>query len=243
MAPRIATWCPSPIAGACRSIRKGDNSWPTRVEYKDFVKLPDLRMEAEPELAHRAGPGNRVLARSDGQCDIPPGPNDDISKPKRFKVLAPKPPEQKKIDEQNRKLDNQQKAHEKKQEDRNKTENRDVKQDPPKGAENQPKEGTRDRKARRGRCRATRTPTPTSATTRRKRRPDHEQQSEQVRNAIKKSGGWQGRRHEARRAAGSECEGGAIRNPATAEARSDGDAAVRNTVRRRSPTEHGPHGQ
>src|SRR5262249_6073274 len=34
-----------PYRGGKSFLRKEDNSWPTRVDYKDFVKLPDLRLE------------------------------------------------------------------------------------------------------------------------------------------------------------------------------------------------------
>src|SRR4051812_46947785 len=37
-----------PYRGGMSFLRKEDNSWPTRVEYKDFVKLPELRLEKDP---------------------------------------------------------------------------------------------------------------------------------------------------------------------------------------------------
>ena len=187
-----------PYRGGMSFLRKEDNSWPTRVEYKDFVKLPDLRMEKNP--AWRAGAGMEIeywLEARDNR-DIPPGPNVNISKIKRLKILAPKVPEQKKIDDRNKKLEQDQQAHQKKQDDRNQTEKRDVKQDPPKGAEKQPQEGdpqagdkgTENRNADPG-------PQPRTADGNPEKRqnpdgaapqdmnPEHGNQTEQVRNAIK----------------------------------------------------------
>jgi hypothetical protein len=60
-----------PYRGGMSFLRKDDNSWPTRVEYKDFIKLPELRMEKDPNWRVAAGDGDRVLARSAGQLHGP----------------------------------------------------------------------------------------------------------------------------------------------------------------------------
>jgi hypothetical protein len=122
-----------PYRGGMSFLRKEDNSWPTRVEYKDFVKLQDLRMPGN--LNWRIAPGIEVeyWVEALDNCAVP-GPNPGMSKPKRFKVIAPKPPEAAKKDQQA--IERKQKDHEKKQDDQNKTEKRDVQQPPPKGAEN-----------------------------------------------------------------------------------------------------------
>ena len=127
-----------PYRGGMSFFRKEDNSWPTRVEYKDFVKLPDLRMEGKANWRVAPGMVIEYWLEATDNCTVP-GPNFGRSKAKRFHVMAPKVPEQKNIDQQNRKLEKEQQAHEKKQDKTNATEKRDVKQEPPKGAEKQEK--------------------------------------------------------------------------------------------------------
>jgi hypothetical protein len=132
---------PKLYRGGMSFLRKEDNSWPTKVEYKDFIKLQDLRLEKDPNW--RVAPGTEIeywLEALDN-CNIPPGPNLGESTPhKRIKVVAPatKPDDQKKIEQQNQKVEQEQKNHEKKQDQANANEKRDVQQQPPKGAEKQP---------------------------------------------------------------------------------------------------------
>ncbi|MBO0697856.1 MAG: hypothetical protein J2P46_05655, partial [Zavarzinella sp.] len=125
-----------PYRGGMSFLRKEDNSWPTRVDYKDFVKLPDLRMPGNPNW--KVGPGMEVeywLEALDN-CTVP-GPNPGKSNAKRFKVIAPKPQEQPKIERQNRKAQQEQEKHEKRQDQENASQKRDPQQQPPKGAEQQ----------------------------------------------------------------------------------------------------------
>jgi collagen type III alpha len=125
---------PKPYRGGKSFLRKEDNSWPTRVEYKDFVKLPDIRMPGNPNW--RIGPGMEVeyWLEAVDNCTIP-HPNTSESNKKRFKVIAPKPPDQAKIEKQNKKAEQDQQKHERRQDENNATEKRDVQQPPPKGAE------------------------------------------------------------------------------------------------------------
>ncbi|HVK12296.1 MAG TPA: hypothetical protein VM597_26320 [Gemmataceae bacterium] len=138
-----------PYRNGMSFLRKEDNSWPTRLEYKDFIKIPDLRLEKDPTW--RAEPGMEIeyWVEAFDNCAVP-GPNRGESRPpvKTLKIVAPPPPpEQKKIDQQNEKLENEQKDHERNQDRKNRDENRDPKQEPPKGGEPQqgdPKDGTPD---------------------------------------------------------------------------------------------------
>src|SRR5947209_19894923 len=96
-------------------LRKEDNSWPTKVDYKDFVKLSDLRLEREPNSRVMPGIEIEYWLEALDNCNIPPGPNKGESKPhKRFRVTAAvtKPEDQKKIEQQNKKLGKNQKANE-----------------------------------------------------------------------------------------------------------------------------------
>ena len=95
---------PKPYRGGMSFLRKQDNSWPTRVEYKDFIKLPDLRMEKNPNWRVAAGTKIEYWLEAIDNCAVPE-PNRNISKPKWIIVTAPqtKPDEQKKIEQQNKK--------------------------------------------------------------------------------------------------------------------------------------------
>lgn len=135
---------PKPYRGGMSFLRKEDNSWPTRVEYKDFIKLPDLRLEKDPNW--RAAPGAVIeyWLEAVDNCAVPE-PNRNVSEPKkRIIVIAPvmKPEEQKKIDQQNRKADQDQRKHEKQQDNTNANEKRDAAQPPPPGAEKPKDQGT-----------------------------------------------------------------------------------------------------
>jgi len=127
---------PKPYRGGMSFFRKNDNSWPTKVEYKDFVKLPDLRFEREPNARVTPGMVIEYWLEALDNCNVPPGANRGESDHKRFTVIAPKPDEQKKIEQQNKKREQDQQVHEKRQDQTNQAEKRDVQQPPPKGAEN-----------------------------------------------------------------------------------------------------------
>jgi collagen type III alpha len=128
---------PKPYRGGMSFLRKEDNSWPTRVEYKDFIKLPDLRMEKDPSWRAAAGARIEYWLEAVDNCTAPE-PNRNVSKTKVLIIIAPKtkPDEQKKIDQQNQRDDSAQREHEKKQDKRNAEEKRDPQQPQPKGAEN-----------------------------------------------------------------------------------------------------------
>jgi hypothetical protein len=132
---------PKPYRNGMSFLRKDDNSWPTKVEYKDFVKLPELRFEREPNSRVTAGMEIEYWLEAVDNCAVEPGPNRGESAHKRFKVspAVTKADEQRKIDNQNKKLERDQQSFEKKQDDRNQAEKRDVQQPPPKGADNSEK--------------------------------------------------------------------------------------------------------
>lgn len=126
-----------PYRGGMSFFRKEDNSWPTRVDYKDFIKLPELRMVKDPNWRPAAGTRIEYWLEAVDNCAVPE-PNRNVSKPKWVVVTAPhtKPEEQKKIEQQNKKDEVDQQKHEKRQDQNNANEKRDVQQPPPKGAEN-----------------------------------------------------------------------------------------------------------
>lgn len=120
-------------------LRKEDNTWPTRVEYKDFIKLQDIRMPNNPN--YRLAVGNTVefWLEAKDNCNVPPGPNVGRSKTKRFKVVAPvqQPAEKNKIEQRNDQLNKEQQKHEKQQDVQNQQEKRDPNQPPVKGEQPQ----------------------------------------------------------------------------------------------------------
>ncbi len=127
---------PKPYRRGMSFRREQDNSWPTRVEYKDFIKLPELRMDKNPNWRVAAGAKIEYWLEAFDNCAVPK-PNRNISKRKWIIVTAPatKPDEQKEIEQQNQKDKRDQQTHEKRQDQQNATEKRDVQQQPPKGAE------------------------------------------------------------------------------------------------------------
>jgi collagen type III alpha len=135
---------PKPYRNGMSFFRKDDNSWPTRVEYKDFVKLPELRMEKEPNWRATAGTKIEYWLEAVDNCAVPPGPNRGKSNVKTLIVDAPKIEEQKKIEQRNQKLNQDQQQHEKKQDQANQAEKRDVKQERPKGAQDDPQKANPD---------------------------------------------------------------------------------------------------
>lgn len=128
---------PKPYRKGMSFLRAKDNSWPTQVEYKDFVKLAELRLEREPNWRITPGTEIEYWLEAVDNCTIKPGPNRGESAHKKFRVVAPvvKPAEQQKLQQQNQKRADEQQKHEKRQDEKNQTERRDVQQPPPKGAD------------------------------------------------------------------------------------------------------------
>jgi hypothetical protein len=194
---------PKPYRNGMSFLRKDDNSWPTKVEYKDFVKLQDLRFEREPTSRVMSGEVIEYWLEAVDNCAVEPGPNRAESAHKRFKVTAAvtKADEQRKIDNQNKKREKDQQNFEKKQDQRNQTEKRDVQQPPPKGAENpekgpndqanppQRKEGdpgaAKPQDSGMGGTQETRPDMPPQDSNPPTGNPQQDQQTEQVKNAIK----------------------------------------------------------
>jgi hypothetical protein len=171
-------------------LRKEDNSWPTRVEYKDFVKLPDLLMEKNPNW--RAGPGTKIeyWLEAFDNCAVPE-PNRNESKHKFLTVTAPaaKPDEQRKIDQQNMRDEANQQRHEKKQDQQNANEKRDVQQPPPKGAEPDKNQGAPEPKKGEPGAKGDMNPPMEGMPPDKgpEGDPDHDKQTDQVKEAIKKA--------------------------------------------------------
>ncbi len=123
-------------------LREKDNSWPTRVDYKDFVKLADIRMPNNPNFRLASGSVVEFWVEAKDNCTVPPGPNVGRSLVKRFKVTAPvQPPAEKaKIDKRNDQLKQEQNNHEQKQDKQLQQEPRPADQPPVKGKENPPEQ-------------------------------------------------------------------------------------------------------
>jgi hypothetical protein len=122
-------------------VRKGDNSYPAQVAYKDIIELAKLKTEGENGAAFSVQPGMEIeyWLEAIDNCDVPvnelkpgeqfPG-NSGFSRHLRIKVLAPEMnPEKKKKQEKERQAFEQDKEqHEKKQDQKNANEKRDPNQ-------------------------------------------------------------------------------------------------------------------
>lgn len=123
--------------------RKEDQSWPTRVDYKDFVKLQDLRKDKEPTWRVYQGLTIEYWLEAADNCTIDQPNIGKSTPPKRIKISAPlmKPEEQKQQENRNNQRQEAQDKHERDQDKANKNDQRDVQQPPPKGADGQPMMG------------------------------------------------------------------------------------------------------
>lgn len=133
-----------PYRGGMSFLRKEDNSWPTRVDYKDFVKLPDIRLPKNPNFRLTPGATVEFWLEASDNATAPYGPNIGRSNSKRFKVVAPAqaPAEKNNIDKRNNELNRDQKKHEQNQDDKLRQEKRDQDQPAAKGQNQpEPKEG------------------------------------------------------------------------------------------------------
>jgi collagen type III alpha len=121
--------------------REKDNSFPTRIDYKELVQLEKLKGEADPNFQLREGMLLEYWIEAKDNCDVVPGPNVGQSRRQRVRLLPPEKNDQKKQDQQQKQEQQkeQQKEHEKKQDQKNEEEKRDPNQPPPK-AENKPQE-------------------------------------------------------------------------------------------------------
>ena len=124
-----------PYRNGLSFLRKEDDTWPTRVDYKDFIKLADIRVPKNPNF--RLSPGNTVefWVEAKDNATAPYGPNIGRSNTKRFKVTAPvqAPADKTKIDNRNNELNREQKKHEQAQDEKLRQEKRPQEQPPVKG--------------------------------------------------------------------------------------------------------------
>jgi hypothetical protein len=132
-------------------LREKDQSYPTRLEYKDVVELPKLKRETGEPFAVAEGMAIEFWLEAKDNCAVPPGPNYGISKRWRLRIQPPEknPDKQKQQQQKNDQLNKEQQQHNNQQDRKNDQENRDPNQPPPQGGdkENQPpKDGNPDQK-------------------------------------------------------------------------------------------------
>lgn len=138
---------PKPYRNGISFRRETDNSYPTQVDYKDFVELSTLKPEGQAGAGFKVQEGMVIeyWLEAIDNCDVPPGPNIGISQKKRVKILAPIDPAdmKKKQDQQQQRaeIEKNQKQHEQKQDQQNREEKRDPKQPPPPKGDQQPPMG------------------------------------------------------------------------------------------------------
>jgi hypothetical protein len=117
--------------------RESDGSYPTQLQYKDFVELANLKPDGEAGANFKIEPGMEIeywLVATDN-CDVPPGPNVGISQKQRVKITKPvtEKPQQQLQQEKQQKLEQARQQHEKDQDKRNQNEQRKAPQPQPKG--------------------------------------------------------------------------------------------------------------
>jgi hypothetical protein len=117
--------------------READQSYPTRVDYKDVIDLAKLKPEgaAGAGFAVKEGMVIEYWLEAIDNCDVPPGPNSGFSEKRRIKVLAPvtAPEKMQQQQAERQQADKDQQAHEQKQDRQNAAEKRDPKQPQPQG--------------------------------------------------------------------------------------------------------------
>jgi collagen type III alpha len=135
---------PKPYRNGMSFRRDSDNSYPTRIDYKDFAELAKIKPEGEAAAGFQLQPGMIVeyWLEAIDNCDVPPGPNIGLSDKKRVKIAAPLTPEQKqKQKEQQQKLERDKQQHDQRQDQKNANEKRDPKQEPRKGDQQAQRQG------------------------------------------------------------------------------------------------------
>jgi len=142
--PQPMVLAPKPYRGGMSFKREADNSYPTRVEYKDFVELSKLKPEGVAGAGFQIKEGMVIQywLEAIDNCDVPPGPNSAISQKQTVKVLPPETAEDRRRKQQQdqAKAEQDRKQHEQQQDQRNANEKRDPKQPQPQG-DPQPKQG------------------------------------------------------------------------------------------------------
>ena len=131
--------------------RDSDGSYPTKIEYKDFVDLTKVKADDKDRAAFHLEEGMEIeyWLEAIDNCDVPPGPNSGFSGRNRVKITPPVTAEQqKKQNEDKQKLQQEQKQHEQKQDQNNAKEERKRPQPkPPQGdqpKQQQPQAGDKD---------------------------------------------------------------------------------------------------
>lgn len=145
--------------------READDSYPTRIDYKDLVELAKVKPEGEAGAGFKVEAGMVIeywleatdncraeLAPAPGKAEKRTiGPNSNYSEKKRLRILPPETAadKQKKQEQARQELEREKKQHEQQQDQRNANEKRDPKappqqqQQPQQGGQDQgePKEG------------------------------------------------------------------------------------------------------
>ena len=139
---------PKAYRGGISFLRKEDNSYPTHIDYKDFVELAKVRPEGDAGNNFKLQPGMVVeyWLEAIDNCDVPPGPNSGMSNKMRVRIM-PAEVNEKKQQEQNqarKDLEKDQQKHEQKQDQQNAAEKREPKQPQPNNEQPPPKQGKAD---------------------------------------------------------------------------------------------------
>jgi hypothetical protein len=119
--------------------RESDHSFPTTIDYKDFVDLAKVRPVGEGGAGFKLQEGMVVeyWLEAIDNCDVPPGPNSGMSRKQRVKILRPETAEdkKKKQEQARQELEKEKREHDQKQDQQNANEKRDRQKPQPKNGE------------------------------------------------------------------------------------------------------------
>ncbi len=144
----ISPGVPKPLAmkpyrGGQSFKRVADGSYPTKIDYKDFVELAKVKPDGAAGAGFELQPDMVIeyWLEAIDNCDVPPGPNHGTSLPKQIRIIAPiqKKPEQVQKEQQQRQQEQQ--KHEQQQDRKNAQEKREAKQQPQQGDPQQNQQG------------------------------------------------------------------------------------------------------
>ena len=125
---------PKPYRNGMSFKRDMDGTYPTRIDYKDFVELTSIKPEGEAGAGFRLQPGMVVeyWLEAIDNCDVPPGPNSGMSRKQRIKILPPEmnPEKQKQQQKEKQDLQKDKQQHDQQQDKQNANEKREPKKAP-----------------------------------------------------------------------------------------------------------------
>ncbi len=124
--PNQITLASKPYRDGMSFRRESDHSFPTRLDYEDFVKLDQLHTPAGERVQLPVGAVVEYYLQAADNCTVPEA-NLGKSSVRRVRILPPKQDEQQ-LQQENQRLQQQQQEHQQRQDQKNAAEQRDPNQ-------------------------------------------------------------------------------------------------------------------